>query len=89
MKASITEHSPDTTIIALEGRMDAGNAGEFNFGFAIEWMHKDLGFCLAEAERLGLDLPMSREVDARYQALIARGLGRCDTSVLIRQFDAL
>ena len=62
--------------------------GEFNFGFAIEWMHKDLGFCLAEAERLGLDLPMSRDVDARYQALIARGLGRCDTSVLIRQFDA-
>lgn len=51
-------------------------------------MHKDLGFCLAGAEWLGLDLPMSRDVDARYQALIARGLGRCDTSVLIRQFDA-
>ena len=62
-------------------------AGEFDFGFAIEWMHKDLGFCLQEAERLGLSLPMTRDVDARYQALMARGLGRCDTSVLIRQFD--
>ena len=72
----------------LDNRALTMAAGEFNFGFAIEWMHKDLGFCLAEAERLGLDLPMSRDVDARYQALIARGLGRCDTSVLIRQFDA-
>ena len=72
----------------LDNRALTMAAGEFNFGFAIEWMHKDLGFCLAEAERLGLDLPMSRDVDARYQALIARGLGRCDTSVLIRQFDS-
>ena len=71
----------------LDNRALTMAAGEFNFGFAIEWMHKDLGFCLAEAARLGLDLPMSRDVDARYQALIARGLGRCDTSVLIRQFD--
>ena len=72
----------------LDNRATTMAAGEFDFGFAIEWMHKDLGFCLAEAERLGLDLPMSRDVDARYQALIARGLGRCDTSVLIRQFDS-
>ncbi len=71
----------------LDNRAQTMAAGEFNFGFAIEWMHKDLGFCLAEAARLGLELPMSRDVDARYQALIARGLGRCDTSVLIRQFD--
>ena len=59
----------------LDNRALTMAAGEFNFGFAIEWMHKDLGFCLVEAERLGLDLPMSRDVDARYQALIARGLG--------------
>jgi 3-hydroxyisobutyrate dehydrogenase len=72
----------------LDNRAETMAAGKFDFGFAIEWMHKDLGFCLDEAARLGLDLPMTRDVDARYQELIARGLGRCDTSVLIRQFDA-
>ena len=71
----------------LDNRATTMAAGEFDFGFAIEWMHKDLGFCLQEAERLGLTLPMTRDVDAQYQALMARGLGRCDTSVLIRQFD--
>jgi 3-hydroxyisobutyrate dehydrogenase len=71
----------------LDNRAATMAAGQFDFGFAIEWMHKDLGFCLQEAARLGLSLPMTQDVDGHYQALMARGLGRCDTSVLIRQFD--
>ncbi len=71
----------------LDNRALSMAAGQFDFGFAIEWMHKDLGFCLQEAARHGVELPLTREVDQHYQALMARGLGRCDTSVLIRQFD--
>lgn len=71
----------------LDNRANTMAAGQFDFGFAIEWMHKDLGFCLDEAARLGLHLPMTAAVDEAYQQLMARGLSRCDTSVLIRQFD--
>lgn len=71
----------------LDNRAVTMGKGEFDFGFAIEWMHKDLGFCLEEAARLGLTLPMTAQVDQTYQDLMARGLSRCDTSVLIRQFD--
>ncbi len=71
----------------LDNRAVTMGEGKFDFGFAIEWMHKDLGFCLEEAARLGLSLPMTAQVDQAYQALMARGLSRCDTSVLIRQFD--
>ena len=71
----------------LDNRAVTMGKGEFDFGFAIEWMHKDLGFCLEEAARLGLTLPMTAQVDHAYQALMARGLSRCDTSVLIRPFD--
>ena len=71
----------------LDNRALSMAAGEFDFGFAIEWMHKDLGYCMQEAESLGLELPLTQAVDAHYQELMARGLSRCDTSVLIRQFD--
>ncbi|MGL4206724.1 MAG: NAD(P)-dependent oxidoreductase [Aeromonadaceae bacterium] len=71
----------------LDNRALSMAAGEFDFGFAIEWMHKDLGFCLQEAATLGLALPLTQAVDSRYQELMARGFSRCDTSVLIRQFD--
>jgi 3-hydroxyisobutyrate dehydrogenase len=59
--------------------------GEFDFGFAIDWMIKDLGICLAEAARLQIDLPLTRLVESYYEELRARGLGRCDTSALIRR----
>ena len=59
-------------------------ADQFDFGFAVDWMHKDLGICLREAEALGLELPAARLVDGLYQQLQARGGGRWDTSSLIR-----
>ena len=60
---------------------------EFDFGFAIDWMVKDLGICLDSAQRMGLTLPNTQYVSERYKELQARGLNRCDTSILIKQFD--
>jgi 3-hydroxyisobutyrate dehydrogenase-like beta-hydroxyacid dehydrogenase len=56
---------------------------EFDFGFAVEWMRKDLGFCLDEAERNGSKLPMTELVDAYYGEVEAMGGRRWDTSSLI------
>lgn len=58
--------------------------GKFDFGFAIDWMRKDLGFCLKEAERVGLKLPLTEQVDQHYADLQKAGHGRMDTSVLIK-----
>ena len=57
--------------------------GEFEFGFAVEWMRKDLGICLDEADRNGARLPMTALVDQFYAQVIARGGRRWDTSSLI------
>lgn len=56
---------------------------EFEFGFAVEWMRKDLGICLAEAHRLGARLPVAALVDQFYAQVEARGGKRWDTSSLI------
>ena len=56
---------------------------EFDFGFAIDWMRKDLDLCLAEARRNGARLPVAALVDQFYQAVRARHGGRVDTSSLI------
>ena len=56
---------------------------EFDFGFAIDWMRKDLGLCLAEARRNGARLPVAALVDQFYQAVLAKHGGRVDTSSLI------
>ncbi|KDM91772.1 NAD(P)-dependent oxidoreductase [Photobacterium galatheae] len=61
-------------------------ADSFDFGFAIDWMRKDLLICLDEADRKGLTLPMTQDVNQRYQQLIQQGLGRMDTSVLIQSY---
>ncbi len=60
---------------------------EFDFGFAIDWMRKDLGICFEEAQRLGIDLPISKLIDERYAKLQEKGYGRADTSALIKQFE--
>jgi len=60
---------------------------EFDFGFAIDWMRKDLAICFDEAEKLGIELPMSKLIDKRYAKLQEKGYGRSDTSALIKQFD--
>ena len=59
--------------------------GEFDFGFAVDWMRKDLRICLEEAKRNGADLPVTEIVAGYYAELSADGFGRNDTSSLIRR----
>jgi 3-hydroxyisobutyrate dehydrogenase len=54
--------------------------GKFEFGFAVDWMRKDLGICLAEARRNGARLPVAALVDQFYAHVQARGGNRWDTS---------
>ncbi len=61
-------------------------ADSFDFGFAIEWMIKDLGIALAEARRLGAPTPVASIVAGYYDELLESGEGRSDTSALIRRF---
>ncbi len=58
---------------------------EFDFGFALDWMIKDLNICLAEAKANGADLTVTAEVLKYYKELSAQGFGRNDTSALIRR----
>ena len=57
--------------------------GEFDFGFAVDWMRKDLGFCLDEANKNGALLPVTALVDEFYADIQKKGGGRWDTSSLI------
>ena len=57
----------------------------FNFGFAVDWMRKDLGLVLDEARRNGARLPVAALVDQFYADLQAQGAGRLDTSSLVRR----
>jgi 3-hydroxyisobutyrate dehydrogenase-like beta-hydroxyacid dehydrogenase len=59
--------------------------GEFDFGFAAEWMRKDLGICMDEARRNGARLPVTALVDQFYADIIAAGGRRLDTSSLVRR----
>lgn len=67
----------------MDNRALTMGRGEFEFGFAVEWMRKDLGICLAEAERNGARLPVTALVDQFYAHVISRGGRRWDTSSLI------
>lgn len=69
----------------LDNRALSMAEDEYDFGFAIDWMVKDLGYSLSEAETRGLDLPVARQVRGFYQQLQAEGMNRCDTSVLLRR----
>ena len=62
---------------------------EFEFGFAVNWMRKDLGICLAEAQRNGALLPAIALVDQFYSRVQKRGGGRWDTSSLIQLLQTL
>lgn len=68
----------------MENRASTMAQNKFDFGFAIDWMRKDLGICLDEAKANGISLPLTEEVDKEYQSLQEQGLGRMDTSVLIK-----
>lgn len=56
---------------------------KFDFGFAVDWMRKDLGIVLDEASRNGADLPVTKTVDGFYKEVQEMGGGRLDTSSLI------
>jgi 3-hydroxyisobutyrate dehydrogenase len=71
----------------MENRAVTMSQDKFDFGFAIDWMHKDLNICLEESRKLGLDLPLTEAVDNEYQVLQQRGLGRMDTSVLLKIYE--
>jgi 3-hydroxyisobutyrate dehydrogenase-like beta-hydroxyacid dehydrogenase len=58
---------------------------KFDFGFAVDWMRKDLGLCLDEARRNGAPLPVTALVDQFYADVQAMGGNRWDTSSLIRR----
>ncbi|MBL6782287.1 MAG: NAD(P)-dependent oxidoreductase [Alphaproteobacteria bacterium] len=59
-------------------------ADEFEFGFALDWMIKDLGMCMSEAKKNGSSLPVTALVAQYYAQLSDRGFGRNDTSALIK-----
>jgi 3-hydroxyisobutyrate dehydrogenase len=61
---------------------------QFDFGFAIDWMIKDLGIVTDFAHEAGLNLPQTKQIKQTYEALSAAGHHREDTSALIRQFDS-
>ncbi len=61
--------------------------GEFNFGFAVDWMRKDLGIVKDEAVRNGSDIPVTKMVDGFYEEVQKAGGGRLDTSSLITRLS--
>ena len=67
----------------MENRARTMARGEFEFGFAVDWMRKDLAIALAEAGRNGARLPTTALIDKFYAHVQARGGGRWDTSSLI------
>lgn len=68
----------------MENRGSTMARDEFDFGFAVDWMRKDLRICLAEAANNGAELPVTALVAQFYAALSYQGFGRNDTSALIR-----
>ena len=69
----------------MENRGDTMLDDEFEFGFAVDWMRKDLGICLEESERNGANLPVTRIINDYYAEVKEMGGGRWDTSSLIRR----
>ena len=71
----------------MENRFKTMNDGKFDFGFAVEWMRKDLAICLAEARRNGASLPVTALVDAFYSEVEKIGGKRWDTSSLLARLE--
>ena len=67
----------------MQNRYKTMAEGKFDFGFAVDWMRKDLGICLATADETGASLPVTALVDQFYKEVQAMGGGRWDTSALI------
>lgn len=71
----------------MENRYETMNAGKFDFGFAVEWMRKDLSICLAEARRNGASLPVTALVDNFYSEVEKMGGKRWDTTSLFARLE--
>ena len=71
----------------MENRYKTMVAGKFDFGFAVDWMRKDLAICLAEARRSGASLPLTGLVDQFYAQVQKMGGKRWDTSSLIARLE--
>jgi 3-hydroxyisobutyrate dehydrogenase len=71
----------------MENRHKTMNIGKFDFGFAIDWMRKDLGICLDEARHNGAKLPVTALVDQFYGDVQAMGGNRWDTSSLLARLE--
>ncbi len=71
----------------MENRAKTMIEGKFDFGFAVDWMRKDLGICLNEARRIGVTLPVAALVDQFYGEVQAMGGNRWDTSSLIARLE--
>jgi 3-hydroxyisobutyrate dehydrogenase len=67
----------------MENRHKTMIADKYDFGFAVDWMRKDLGICLDEARRNGASLPATALVDQFYAEVQKMGGGRWDTSSLL------
>lgn len=68
----------------MDNRSKTMLEGKFDFGFAVDWMKKDLCIVLDEAEKNGSEMPLTAMVEKFYEKLQQRGDGRLDTSALIR-----
>ena len=73
----------------MENRYKTMLQDKFDFGFAVDWMRKDLGICLAEARRNGATLPLTAAVDQFYGDVQNMGGGRWDTSSLFARLEAM
>ena len=71
----------------MENRGKTMNAGKFDFGFAVDWMRKDLGIVLDEARRNEATLPVTALVDQFYADVQKLGGGRWDTSSLLKRLE--
>lgn len=69
----------------MDNRWQSMNEDRFDFGFAIDWMRKDLGLALDEGRALGVSLPVAGLIDQFYADLQAMGGGRLDTSAIIKR----
>ncbi|TYC66025.1 NAD(P)-dependent oxidoreductase [Stappia sp. BW2] len=71
----------------MENRWETMNEGKFDYGFAVDWMRKDLGICLKTANETGARLPVTALVDQFYAEVQAMGGKRWDTSSLIARLE--
>ena len=70
----------------MENRYQTMLQDQYEFGFAVDWMRKDLGIALAEAAKNGAELPVTALVDSFYQEVQKAGGGRWDTSSLLTRY---